>query len=86
MPVYTANSNLKLEKEVISRLESAQDLNTFSQSLLNEKIATHQWEPLTLGGGAIFHLAFGALLTGSAVTRGMSQMKNSQDPTNEKKE
>jgi len=29
---------------------------------------TFQHEPLTLKGGGIFHLAFGALLTGSAIT------------------
>lgn len=29
---------------------------------------TFQHEPLTLRGGGIFHLAFGALLTGSAIT------------------
>lgn len=31
------------------------------------------WEPATLGGGGMFHLAFGALLTGAAVTRGLEK-------------
>lgn len=30
---------------------------------------TFQHEPFTLKGGGLFHLAFGALLTGSAITR-----------------
>lgn len=30
---------------------------------------TFQHEPFTLRGGGIFHLAFGALLTGSAINR-----------------
>jgi len=29
---------------------------------------TYQHEPLTLRGGGVFHLAFGALLTGSAIS------------------
>lgn len=30
---------------------------------------TFQHQPFTLQGGGLFHLAFGALLTGSAITR-----------------
>ena len=32
-----------------------------------------QWEPLTLMGGGFFHIAFGAIITGAAVTRGMEK-------------
>lgn len=31
---------------------------------------TYQHQPFTLRGGGVFHLAFGALLTGSAITGG----------------
>ena len=34
------------------------------------KPLTYQHEPFTLKGGGLFHLSFGALLTGSAVARG----------------
>ena len=33
------------------------------------KSMSHQHQPFTLQGGGLFHLAFGALLTGSAITR-----------------
>ena len=33
------------------------------------KIIYNQHQPFTLQGGGLFHLAFGALLTGSALTR-----------------
>ena len=33
------------------------------------KPLTYQHEPFTLKGGGLFHLSFGALLTGSAVSR-----------------
>jgi len=34
------------------------------------------WNPLTLLGGGLFHLAFGALLTGAAVTRGLEKKQH----------
>jgi len=37
------------------------------------------WIPLTLGGGGFFHIAFGALLTGAAVTRGLSNRESIQN-------
>lgn len=37
----------------------------------------HQHEPFTLQGGGMFHLAFGALLTGSALNR----KKDKPEPT-----
>jgi len=33
------------------------------------KIIYNQHDPFTLKGGGLFHLAFGALLTGSAITK-----------------
>ena len=43
-------------------------------ALINKlNMSVQEWSPLTLGGGGMFHLAFGALLTGAAVTRGMER-------------
>jgi hypothetical protein len=39
------------------------------------------WNPLTLMGGGLFHLAFGALLTGAAVTRGMEKKEHAANNT-----
>ena len=43
-----------------------------SESIASEMVKplTYQHEPFTLKGGGLFHLSFGALLTGSAVSRG----------------
>jgi len=38
---------------------------------INYNVST--WQPLTLGGGGMFHIAFGALLTGAAITRGLEK-------------
>ena len=45
-----------------------QALKTFAE--------TRKWEPLTLMGGGMFHIAFGALLTGAAVTRGLEKKEH----------
>lgn len=45
-----------------------QDVNPQVQLELT-KILTYQHDPFTLKGGGMFHLSFGALLTGSAVAR-----------------
>lgn len=37
------------------------------------ELRNKEWEPATLGAGGMMHLAFGALLTGSAITRGMEK-------------
>lgn len=34
------------------------------------------WSPLTLLGGGMLHVAFGALLTGAAVTRGLEKKEH----------
>jgi hypothetical protein len=36
-------------------------------------VQSREWKPITLQEGAFFHLAFGAVLTGAAITRGMTQ-------------
>lgn len=33
----------------------------------------NSWTPITLEGGGLFHMAFGAILTGAAITRGMER-------------
>jgi hypothetical protein len=44
------------------------------QTLSNKRT----WTPLTLGAGGLFHLAFGAIITGSAVTRGMEKTQRAK--------
>jgi hypothetical protein len=72
MPVYVAAHNSKIEARVFSSLEG-KDIATFATTLSQTAQATKQWNPLTLLGAGMFHLAFGALLTGGAVTRGFAK-------------
>lgn len=73
MPVYTAAHNSRIETAVFARLENDKDAAVFADGLIKSNQAARQWNPLTLLGGGMFHLAFGALLTGGAVTRGIAK-------------
>lgn len=48
-----------------------QALKTFAEK--------RSWSPLTLMGAGMFHVAFGALLTGAAVTRGMEKKQHASN-------
>lgn len=72
MPVYVAAHNSRIESRVFESLEG-KDIATFATTISQTAQATKQWNPLTLLGAGMFHMAFGALLTGGAVTRGLSK-------------
>lgn len=72
MPIYVAAHNSRIEARVFNELQG-KDVATFATTLSQTAQATKQWNPLTLLGAGMFHLAFGALLTGGAVTRGMTK-------------
>lgn len=74
MPVYTALHNGRIENKIVMILED-KEAAQFADSIVKANQATRQWNPLTLLGGGMFHLAFGSLLTGGAVTRGLSKSK-----------
>ncbi len=74
MPVYTAAHNSRVENAIVRVLES-KDAVVFADTVVKANQATRQWNPLTLLGGGMFHLSFGALLSGGAVTRGLAKSK-----------
>lgn len=72
MPIYVTAHNSRIESVVFQKLEG-KDTVTFADTLVKSNQAQRQWNPLTLMGAGMFHLAFGALLTGGAVTRGFAK-------------
>lgn len=48
----------------------SKDSAAYIDTIKNAKLFDGQWNPLTLQGAGLFHLAFGALLAGGSVTRG----------------
>ena len=81
MPVYVTSHNSRIENAVFAKLDG-KDAAEFADGLMKANQAQRQWNPLTLIGGGLFHVAFGALLTGGAVTRGFakkSEIENYRD-------
>ena len=72
MPVYVTSHNSRIENAVFAKLDG-KDAAEFADGLMKANQAQRQWNPLTLIGGGLFHVAFGALLTGGAVTRGFAK-------------
>lgn len=72
MPITVSVHNSRIENAVFVALEK-KDIVSFADGLSKANQAQRQWNPLTLLGGGMFHLAFGALLTGGAVTRGFAK-------------
>ena len=72
MPVYVTSHNIRIENAVFAKLDG-KDAAEFADGLMKANQAQRQWNPLTLIGGGLFHVAFGALLTGGAVTRGFAK-------------
>lgn len=52
--------------ELLAKLDPAAQAAAINKLSLGDR----GWEPVTLGAGGLFHLAFGAILTGAALTRG----------------
>jgi hypothetical protein len=60
VPVWIGLNRPQLPVEQLLKLESAVQMKVIDAY-------TYQHEPFTLKGAGMFHLAFGALLTGSAI-------------------
>jgi hypothetical protein len=74
MPIQTAVHNAIVEERIITALKAAPGSEaTFASDYEKSTSTTKQWTPLTLQGGGLFHLAFGALLTAGATTRGLAK-------------
>ena len=78
MPIYTfedATQSKDLFAQVY-QLENYQSQVAAINAL--SELRGREWSPLTLGGGGMFHLSFGALLTGAAVTRGLEKKAHAE--------
>ena len=72
MPIYTAYANQNVQVALIAKLDP-KDIATFADDVAKSVYANHQWNPLTLQGSGLFHLAFGSLLAAGATTRGLAK-------------
>jgi len=76
MPVIYELSNDQIADKTAVELSLRFNDVTAQVQALKTFTEKRTWNPLTLLGGGMFYVAFGALLTGAAVTRGMEKTKH----------
>jgi hypothetical protein len=73
MPVVTSIHNNIIEERLVSEAKNNPALQTAFADAYEKASTLKQWQPLTLQGGGLFHLSFGALLAAGATTRGLTK-------------
>ena len=74
MPMYIAYQNEQVNSEAFAEIRALTDKDVKLKALEQLDLGSKNWEPLTLQGGAFFHLSFGAILGISAFTRGKEKV------------
>lgn len=70
MPILMEVQNRQVNSEAFAELRLLEDKDVRIEALKQLDLGRAEWKPLTLEGGAIFHVAFGAILGVAAWTRG----------------
>jgi hypothetical protein len=70
MPIYMQVMNQGVNTAAFAEVRLIQDPAVQLKALDKLDLGKSDWRPLTLEGGGLFHLAFGAILGVSAWTRG----------------
>jgi hypothetical protein len=70
MPIYMEMQNRQVNSEAFAEIRLLEDKDVRIEALKQLDLGRSEWTPLTLQGGALFHLAFGAILGVAAWTRG----------------
>lgn len=76
MPIIVSNSIQQMESTAelfahIYKLEHSEAQVAAITSI--QELRNHEWSPITLIGGGMFHLSFGAIIGVSAVSRGLEK-------------
>ena len=72
-PVLTSMHNAKIEDKIVAEIQTNQTAQAAFIDAYEKATTLKEWQPLTLMGGGLFHLAMGSILTGGAVTRGLQK-------------
>lgn len=70
MPVVV-HADQRSTRQDLSSIAMLEDKD-FALEFIKETSA-ETWEPVTLIGGGLFHISFGAILSGVAITHGMER-------------
>lgn len=70
MPIFMQVQNQGVNSAAFAEVRLIEDPAVQMKALDKLDLGRNVWQPLTLEGGALFHLAFGAILGVAAWTRG----------------
>jgi hypothetical protein len=73
MPLYVTYLNEQVNTEAFQEIRQLQDKEVKLKALEQLDLGKSEWTPLTLQGGGLFHLSFGAILGVAAFTRGQEK-------------
>ena len=72
-PMYVAYQNEQVNSEAFAEIRALTDKDVKLKALEQLDLGSKSWTPLTISGGGLFHLSFGAILGISAFTRGQEK-------------
>jgi len=73
-PMWIEHANQTVNVAAFEQIQQFEDKDVQMKLIENMELGNRSWEPLTLMGGAFFHLAFGAILGIAGFTRGQEKV------------
>jgi hypothetical protein len=73
-PIWLEHANQTVNVAAFEQIAKFEDKEVQMKLIEHMELGNRSWEPLTLMGGAFFHLAFGGILGIAAFTRGKEKV------------
>ena len=73
-PVWIEQTNETVNTAAFAEIRKFSEKDVQMRALDNVDLGNRSWSPVTLQGGGLFHLAFGAILGAAAFTRGQEKV------------
>jgi len=73
-PLWVEYANQQVNKEAFAEIRAFEDKEVQMAAIEHISLGAREWKPLTLMGGAFFHIAFGAILGVAAFSRGKEKV------------
>ncbi len=73
-PIWLEHANQTVNVAAFEQIQKFEDKDVQMKLIENMELGNRTWSPLTLMGGAFFHLAFGGILGVAAFTRGKEKV------------
>ena len=74
MPIYVSIANRQVNFEVFEEIRKFEDVTVQTAIIDKLDVGKDAWVPLTLQGGGLFHISFGAIIGVAAFTRGKEKV------------